>query len=514
VTPSSSARLRRASAIAIPILLLITIFSWAFSSPVASSPDDHFHLPSIWCGLGDREGICEPSGDADTRMVPSPVISAPCFAFHPTESAACWAYDAPGMSEASWMNARGLYPPLFYAVMSVFVGPDVATSVIAMRIFNSALIVGLFTAVFFALPRRLRPALVVSALACSVPLGLFLFASTNPSSWAIAAAATVWVCLYGTTKTSGRRQWALGGLAVLATLMGAGARADAAVFAVFAVFIAALLGLRRRGPFLVPGISAGLVVLVSALFFLSAGQSGAISTGLPTDNPPLTLGQHVSNLLGIPVLWFGAFGSSGLGWLDTIPPAVVSTLAFGVFAAAIFVGIRRLGVRRGVALAAAFAALWVVPFFLLAQSHATVGSEVQSRYLLPLMLILVGVASASPRTAAEWRGPRSLVAGGALAVAAAVALHTNIRRYTVGVESNAIDPGVDAEWWWTGVPSPLAVWLIGSLAFAAVFVLLWLCLKTPSVERLSPESAGLAAPARESATAPSPEGGVTPTTSA
>ena len=472
-----TAEFRRASAIAVPILFLITLVCWAFASPVGSSPDDNFHLPSIWCGLGDRAGYCEPSGDPDTRLVPSPVQSAPCYAFVPTESAACWESDEPGMTEAPWMNAAGLYPPVFYAVMAVFVGPDIATSVIAMRIFNAVLIVGLLTAVYFALPRRLRPALVISTLACSVPLGLFVFASTNPSSWALAAAATVWICLYGTMRTHGRRQWILGALAVFATILGAGARADAAIFAVFAVGLALVLGLRRGVSLRVPAISAGLVVICSVLLYLTAGQSRALTAGLPTQNPPLTGAQHLANLLGVPTLWYGAFGSTGLGWLDTVPPAAVTVLAFGVFAAAIFVGIRRLSVRRALGVSIAFAALWLVPFILLAQSRAVVGTEVQSRYLLPLMIILVGVASASSRVAAEWRGPRALVAGGALSLAASIALHANIRRYTVGVESNAVDPGLAAEWWWNVGPSPMTVWLIGSVAFASMFVLLWLSLR-------------------------------------
>src|SRR6218665_255797 len=41
--------------IATPLLLLLTFASWSLSSAVGSSPDDNFHLASIWCGLGDRD---------------------------------------------------------------------------------------------------------------------------------------------------------------------------------------------------------------------------------------------------------------------------------------------------------------------------------------------------------------------------------------------------------------------------------------------------------------------------
>lgn len=459
--------------------MFITLVCWSFASPVGSSPDDNFHLPSIWCGLGERPGLCEDSGDPDTRMVPKPVTTASCYAFDATEDGSCWNADAPGMAEADWMNAIGLYPPVFYATMSVFAGPDISLSVLMMRIVNSAIVVGLLTATFFALPRSIRPSLVISTLAMSVPLGLFVLASTNPSSWAFVSAATLWLCVYATTKTTGRRQLVVAALAVLAAVMGAGARADAAVYAVFGVVIAIVLGLRRGVKLLVPAITAGLVVVISAVFYLTAGQADALASGLPTDNPPLTGAQHLANFLGVPILWWGAFGPSGLGWLDTVPPAMVGALAFGVFAASLFIGVRRLGLRRAVALALAFAALWVVPFVMLAQSRALVGTHVQSRYLLPLMIILVAVASLSPWVIGEWRGPRSIIAGGALAIAMSVALHANIRRYTTGLDSNAADPGLGAAWWWAAAPSPLAVWVIGSLAFAAVFVLLASVIRRP-----------------------------------
>lgn len=477
VNSGPSARLRRSAAIAIPLLLFVSLVCWAFASPVGSSPDDNFHLPSIWCGLGDREGLCEQSGDPDTRLVPTSVYTGSCYAFLPTESAACWDPDDQELTEATWMNAVGLYPPLFYATMGVFVGEDISTSVIAMRVVNSALIVGLLSAVFFALPTRVRPALVISTLAAAVPLGLFVMASNNPSSWAFASAATVWVCLYGATQSAGRRQWVLGALAVVGAIMGAGARADASIYAVFAVLLAAVLGARRDRSMIVPAVSAVLVIVVAAAFYLAAGQSGTLASGLPTENPPLSGAQHLANLVGVPILWFGAFGASGLGWLDTLPPAAVTVPAFGVFAAAVFIGIHRLKPRRAIAVALAFAALWAVPFVLLAQSRAVVGTHVQSRYLLPLIVLLLGVASLAPRILSAWRGPRLLVAGAALSMAMSLALHDNIRRYTVGVDSNAVDPGLGAEWWWSAAPSPLTIWLVGSVAFTAVFAMLWILLR-------------------------------------
>ncbi|GAA1128214.1 hypothetical protein GCM10009651_09500 [Microbacterium natoriense] len=472
-------RPRRSWLIAVPILLFIALAAWAFASPAGASPDDDFHLPSIWCGLGEREGLCQPTGNPETRLVPEALTDASCYAFEADKSARCWDAEATGMDRAKRLNTAPLYPPLFYGTLSVFASPDVQTSVIVMRLFNAALYVGMLTAVFVALPRRIRPALVVSALGTLVPLGLFIIPSTNPSSWALLSATTVWICLYGATQTTGRRQFVLSSLAVVGGVIGAGARADAGIFAVFGLVLAAILGVRRGKRLLMPAIASGIILIAGVGFYLGAKQGGALVNGLPTANPPLTTDEHLSNLLNIPSLWTGALGGWYLGWLDTPMPSMVSILASAVFFAAFGIGIHRLTRRHALAVVLTVAAMWGVPFVLLAQSRAIVGAEVQPRYILPLMVIALGVASLTTKATRSWSGSRVIFAGAALSAAALVALHTNVNRYTKGLDDISIDPGVRAEWWWSLAPSPGAIVIIGGIAFVAMFFALGVSLRRP-----------------------------------
>ena len=465
-------------AILIPILAFLSLSAWSLSSPVGATPDDDFHLASIWCGLGDRDGLCEnPDDDPVKRYVPTPVTTATCYAFHGNDSAECWNGEADGMTQVKRANVDGLYPPVFYGTMSVFASGNVAASVMVMKLFNSAFAVGLLSGVFFALPRRLRPVLVLSVAATAVPLGMFVYGSTNPSSWALLSAATVWVTLYGALLTEGRRRWVLAGLAVFGTIIGAGARADSAVYAVFGVLLALLLGVRSKRLPLVPLVAAGLVIVVSLAFYFSAWQGSSIVGGLDSERPPLSGSQHVSNLLSAPSLWMGALGGWGLGWLDTPMPAAVSVLAGAVFWGAFFVGGGRASLRRGIAIGLSVAAMWLVPVVLLGQSHMLVGELIQPRYLMPLMIITIGVASARYDIARAWRGFRSIAAVAALSISNSVALHTNIQRYTTGLDEFTADPGANAQWWWAWAPSPLVVWIGGSLAFAAVLILFVLLLR-------------------------------------
>lgn len=465
--------LSRVASVAVPVLLFLTLAAWAFASTVGSSPDDNFHLASIWCGWGLREGLCEDSGDPATRLVPAALIDASCYMFDSSVSGACWEPGVSGMDEATWLNSQSLYPPVFYATMSIFASPDVQTSVLAMRLANALFGVAFVSTVFFALPRFARPALLVSFLATTVPLGLFLLASTNPSSWALISAGTVWICTYGALRAEGRRQILLCVLSVAGVLLGAGARADAATFAVFGIALGWLLGAQRGRPYLFPGIAAAISVVTCVILFLSASQGDSATAGLGINEETLSLSGHIANLLGIPGLWYGVFGSVALGWLDTSMPQLVPVLAFGAFCASVAIGVRMVGRRRGIALALATAALWITPFVLLARSNVDVADYfIQPRYILPLMILLLGVASLAPRAEYEWSASRVVIVGSALTIAGSLALHVNMRRYTTGADQPAIDPGSDAEWWWTGVPAPMVIWILSSASFALVFALL------------------------------------------
>jgi hypothetical protein len=472
------------AAIIVPLALFLALAGWAFASPVGSSPDDDFHLASIWCSAGEQPGRCENTGDERTRKVPTSVATADCYAYDATRSASCWDAGAGGLTETTRVDTGPVYPPLFYATMGVFVGPDIQVSVLSMRLFNAALCVGLLTATFWLLPRRLRPALVLSAVASAVPLGVFVYASTNPSSWALSSACVVWVAVYGATLTTGRRMWALSALALAAATIGAGARADAGVFAVFAAALGLLLGARTiRSAAVAIGTSA-LITVVGFGFYSSAGQSSFLTTGLRNENPLLTRTQLFQNALEIPSLWSGAVGGSGLGWLDTVMPATVGFVGTAIAGAVVIVGLRHLSVRRAMALAITFVALWAVPFVLLAQSRAVVGTEVQPRYILPLLIITLGVASAAANAEKVWTLPQRLAVGIGLTLSFSMALYTNVRRYTVGTDSEAINPGTDQEWWWTGMPSPSWLILITTAAFASGIVLLALAGRRSPLDRL------------------------------
>jgi hypothetical protein len=386
-------------------------------------------------------------------------------------------------------NYGGQYPPVFYAVNSIFASPNVGVSVVVMRAFNSLLFAGIGALLFALLPKRRRVTLLWMWGVSVVPLGMFLLASNNPSSWAVIAGGSVWLALVGFFETRGYRMWALGAVALITALMGAGARADSAVYVGVAAVATTVFEYRRGRQYALKCLAPLTLILLAVAFYLVAGQSGA-SSGLVGSHTASSLSASAliwNNMLELPSLWAGALGTWGLGWLDTAMPWIVPAFAIGLFGAALFAGAVSFSIRKLIAMAVSGFALVAIPSYVLFSGRATVGSEVQPRYILPLLIMFVGFALLEVgERRLHFTTFQIVAAATALTIANGVALHVNIRRYVTGLLPNGTvgvhDPNLNhfVNEWWLGPVSPMAVWLFGAVTFAAAVAIgLWQTRTTP-----------------------------------
>lgn len=484
-----------------PVLAFVALAAWAFASPIGAGPDDDYHVVSIWCSSGGN-AECEPGSKPATRDVDPALRDVSCFAQRAEVSASCqydiWASSTGPNVETDRGNFGGEYPPVYYAVMHVFAGSDIQTSALAMRLINAALFVGLATALALLLPVARRRTLLWGWLIALVPLGMFLIPSNNPSGWAITGVGTAFLALLGWFETTGRRRWALGALYLLGVVMAAGSRGDAAVYAAGATVCAVLLAypvavLRSHirtwwQTALLPVV--GLVIAV--VLFSLAGQAGVATIGFTSDgnglpgaapDGPTGLALAAYNLLMLPLLWTGVWGTWGLGWLDTALPAIVPWAGVAVFVVVAFAGLGRLSWRKAITVIGVLLVLIALPVYVLTTGNDEVGENLQPRYLLPLIVLFAFVLVTSPVAEGVIRFTRvqTFAILGALGVANLVSLQVNIRRYVTGNDSQGFNLGAGAEWWWTGLPvGPTAVWVIGALAYAGLLALLWSQLRRPA----------------------------------
>jgi hypothetical protein len=488
----------------------VALASWAVSSPVGSSPDEDFHLASIWCSPAARGELCEPGTKSKNRDVSVSIAkSVACYAEDETKSAKCQEQRDVFNSQKRVVTERGnfvsKYPPVFYAAMSVFAGPDVQTSVIAMRLFNIALFCGLTLAAWVLISRRQRFVLGAAWLVTLVPLGEFILASINPSSWTLTGAGTLFIAALeifalvsagNPLHTERRRFIGLLVVAGLALVVTGGSRADGAFYGLLAIATAFVIARawRRLGKWTY-AVAGGAVAVTSVFLFLtrnavfnpSSLSAAERNLGEPGRSFAAVLGK---NVLAIPELLSQFFGTQGLGWLDTGMPAITTVGATVVFVAVMsyrLVQAQRLTIWI---LGAGTILLIAVPLVYLQVRNAFVGESFQARYLLPLVVILavVALSGGSDSERPEQIIPRRIawLATPVLIVANTFALYANMSRYVQGGKASSWNLN-DSQWWWVGLPSPMIVWMLGSVTFAIAAVLvMWPALRASVAPAATP----------------------------
>lgn len=464
--------------------LFVSLFMWALASPLGASPDEDYHLPSSWCGHGPVSGICETGSSPETVRVPYAIVAASaCFAFHSETPASCTSDLPSDPVETARSNTSRAYPPVYYWITSWLVNDDVVGSLHRIRAMNALVFVGLVGATAWLVGMAGRARLMWALLLTLVPLGMFLIPSANPSSWAIASAATVFLASWSfLTENSRRRRIWLGVLTIVGALIGAGARSDSAIFNVIAVSAALITSwpvvAKHRDRIMLPLV----IMALSVGLFFSATQ-GSADLGA-NSHPPTSLAQALqlamANLVSMPALWIGALGQTGLGWLDTPMPGIVWVgTSFAVFGV-LFASLTALTRRTGLAMALVTVALIAIPLYVLVRNGNLVGTNVQPRYIYPLIILLVTIAVSAlaerPRLSPF---PLWLIAG-LITVGNSVAIHANMQRYVFGTSRPAINLDANPSWWWSSGPSAMTVWLVATVAFAA-FALATTYLASPSL---------------------------------
>jgi hypothetical protein len=501
----------RAAAVIGFIAAAIVLAGWLLASPHASSPDDGYHLTSIWCSRGFVDGVClENPGAASwdqKTIVPAQIPRASCFAYEPSVSAACtrevYSTGSNVFLVGSGGNVDGERAGVYYWLMHFFVSDDYPSAFAHIRIANATLVILMIGMTMLVAPFDIRRAVALSWLVSSLPLGLFMVTSLNTTSWGLIGLGTFWAnVLTALRDSSYLRRVGASVLGLLGLTMALGSRTEAIghlAFIGLAILVLeygyrrsmsdGTLPLRGRQPSvpwrrITTGTAAAAVALLAVmrvpaadyldggLFELRRGNAELIRRGF--GDPTLAL------LAEVPQLWTGAFGDQwGLGWLDTPMPSITYIPATAAFVTVLALGLRGAGWNRMLAVSVIGAALLFLPTISLMHSGLVVGEQLQPRHFMVLLFVLSGIAVLKDRSTAGLvlgRGQRSIIVL-ALSLSHAAALHTNILRYVSGLGPftlrsipRTVDLDANVEWWWVDAPAPMTVWLIASVAYAVLAV--------------------------------------------
>jgi hypothetical protein len=467
----------------------ITLGAWIYASPVASDPDGTFHLVSTWCGSGFKSGQCEPALNHEGKEIAGVVMV-------PAEIAKNYGnLDTSSLNIEMAANFRnnlgGLYPNGYYWFTSKFVGSEINETVIFLRWMNVLIFAFLLSAASSLLPRNMRKGFALTFSVLLVPLGLFIVASNNPSSWAITSVGTYWAFLYVFLSEKEFKKRIVAGLFCgLSSLIGISARGDASAYLVLtSIVVIAIVHSRgivdaRR---LLNRLWVPALVAVFALFtFLNNNQRYVVSDGFvaanglvgraPATNPKFDVSSLVYSLTELPGVFAGFFGLEGTlgmlggGTISVFMPDIVPLSM--VFLVATFVS-KATATRAKleiVTLITFLTLICILPLYVVYRSNAVLPDLVQSRYLLPVFISFFGLFLAGSKIESRIRTSRTLKGMTFTLIVASyiVALYTTLRTYVLKANFLSLNLNQGKIWWWNSAVSPLTVWFFGSLACAVV----------------------------------------------
>ena len=473
------------------ILLLVTVafgslFAWAFASPIGAPPDGDFHMASIWCAQGDRLGMCKVEKAKDSTQVE---LLTPrtfsryqnpygyfCYVGNSGASAGCT--NDVDETSATELIASGRIFPLdqistpFYDLSSRFSSRNIESSAFKIRIVNVLFFLAI-TSLFLIMFKKYRAVTALALLVGLGPWGSFLISSIHPSSWTITLLPLFLVALFVAIKDKSTVLRVFAALAALSIwFIAQDVRYDSRYFMVIALFAAIAWAAKLRHEstsrplwLKVLGIAILGAVYLRLLHPLVKNVISGFGVSqldkvfsLTTTKVPLT----VMNLFG---------GNYGLGSSDTPLSDLVVFCGMASLFLVIYATAQRVSRKN-----------WLIVFLMstllvLLPLYADLGSVGTSgRYILPLYLMCLVTYLASVETSFT----RPLITSKTvsrvliltLTLGNSTALHQTMRRYITGVDVIGWNLNLNAEWWWTVGPSPMTIWILGTIMFGVTATLI------------------------------------------
>ena len=464
---------------------LITLGSWALSSPPGSGPDDEYHLSSIWCSHGYRIQFCEKSTSIYEAKIPLQLHrnGGPrtifCYAGDSKISASCIrGLDAEAVTrlESSKRFNTSKIGSSFYKANGFFVSPNVNGSILKMRFVQIVIFFALISFAIHSSGER-KWAVLLALFVGMVPVGLFIIPSTSPSSWAIAGVTSAAICVMNfliSSRKSHRVSAFLG--FIVAVLLTLNVRGDINIMMAICLTLGVISGfvIRQtdrslkfdRAKLLRIGLLAAPGLLYIHLKVFSLYPWRVISYILN--------GSFYSFSNDSPQAFLGFLGGSiQLGSADFMPTPVVLILMSVGFVTFIVITARFVPLKVKISSGFGLSLLFFLPYWFSLGAIGTGSRYVMAIYLVSLVTFSASAVTSRRLTNFKFSKSSLVTIFLTISLGQSLSLHQSIRRYVTGTNVSGWNLNNGAQWWWTHGPSPLSIWMIGSVAFGvALFIVL------------------------------------------
>ena len=459
--------------------------AWAFASPIGAPPDGDLHMVSIWCAQGDRLGMCKVQKIKDSPQVE---LLTPrtfsryqnpyghfCYVGNSGVSAGCTnIVDGTSVTEmiaSSRIVSGDPGANSFYHLNSRLTSRNIETSAIKIRIANVLFFLAV-TSLFLVMFKKYR---VVTALALLVglgPWGSFLISSIHPSAWTITLLPLFLVALFVAIKEKSTVLRVFAGLTALSIwYVAQDIRSDSRYFMVIALFVAIAWGIKFGHEFTsrplwlkVSGVAILAIIYGRLLHPLARRVLGGFGVSqldkvfnLTTTKVPATLIDIVGS-------------SSGLGSSDTPLSDLVVFCGIASLFLVIHTTAQRVSRKNWLIVFLMSTLLIVLPLYAELGSVGTSGRYILPLYLMCLVTYLASVETSFTRPLITSKTVTRVLVF-TLTLGNSIALHQTMRRYITGVDVIGWNLNLNAEWWWTVGPSPMTIWILGTIMFGVTATL-------------------------------------------
>ena len=449
-------------------LFLVVLVCWAFAAPIGAGGDSDFHISSIWCGQGERKGLCENRGWYETGyQAQVPFMFQMCNG-RPIEF-------LPGCAEVNakpdMQFLRTATPDqvgLYYKLMSYVVSQNTQQSVLKIRIINALISSLVLFALLVVCKGKVRSAVVASWTVGLIPLGVQFFSNVNPRGWSYLAVFSSWAFLASGLERNQRSKQSILAytLSAVTALLAFATRVDGSIFVVFScaiVVVAHILksfSLTKKTIMFSTASFITIVIIIRYVTQISTVFSFELQSSI--SGTRFFAMQLVHGPEFIAKAWGYNVGQQGNG------PGIIGIIGLSIFVVTLAFSLINGNLIQisGVVLIALFM------ISALMRGSIAIGELIPASgdYVMALTVFLVGFSIWKSTTKLELqtsRGGRITVIS-LLAFSHAIALYSYMEFYVKrGFEIGTFKTvSLEQQWWWQTDISPNFVYWIGSIAFA------------------------------------------------
>ena len=463
-------------------LFFVTLLCWAFAAPIGAGADADFHISSIWCGQGERQGLCE---ERDTQgwyvQAKVPFMFQMCDG-RPIE----YQPSCPTIQSEPEMQFLRTAPPqqenFYYRLMSTFASQNTHLSILLIRSINAFVASAILCALLLVSRGKTRLAIAASWTIGLVPVAVQNFSSVNPRGWSYLSVFAAWGFLASALESPPRswRSYLSFLFLILSSALAFATRIDGSTFVLFScAAVAVTFALKsyvisRQKINYAAASLVGIALLIRSIPQVS--KTFAFDFPNPIAIPRYLLIQLVHGPELMAQAWGYNVGQQGNG------PGIVGIIGLSLFSITLAFSLKKANPIQIVGVI-------LIAFFMLTvqlRGSLAIGELVPAsgEYVMALTVFLLGFAIWSANSHQMFQ---SSIGGRIttiilLVFSHAVGLYSYMEFYVKrGTELGTFKTiSLQQDWWWNSDISPNFVYWTACAAFAGFLYFLWLAVSLPA----------------------------------